>query len=320
MSAATGRAMELAVTVKGEIIESNFDDFKLTVEAQIAEINTDLKTDEDFGQAQSDVKSLAEFEKMLDDTEVGVIEQMEQVHKLVTGIAELKATSSSKRKTLNKLVTDQKKVVKAQIKRDALAMVSIAHPDAELRIDGAMKSKRILATLRSSAEGEAKKIESEISEARKIISTYREQGEESILYDEPKLLTMRDAMLSVELERRVERKRQEAEKAKLQAQLDAEKKAAAEKAAKENEEQISKASLDSSEPCPSNESDSLRQDEGVTASQEMAQFLTDVPSVFLAFRDKRLALKHPENQEKALKFAEGINDLWTQFKNSNKSN
>lgn len=49
---------ELILDIKTEIAAQNVDDFADQVKAYLAGINTDLKTDDDFAQAEADCKEL----------------------------------------------------------------------------------------------------------------------------------------------------------------------------------------------------------------------------------------------------------------------
>lgn len=311
MSATAENKMELAVIVKGEIVTSNFDEFSEMVKSQIAMVNTDLETDEDFGQAEIDIKRLTAFEKTLTDKEQDVLSQMDQVYKLVSGLAELKDISRNKRLDLNNLVTEQKKVIRIRIKRDAVASISLDHPDAEQRIEAAMKGKRNLETLRDSAEQEADAIEQEITDARVVLASYTSKHGDSIAYDEPKLLVMGKELLTSELERRVERQRAEAEKARLKAEAEqARKEAEAAKAATETPAMP--------EPLPEPPKVGAipvkNTPEPETAAEEMKRYIAMVEECFAPARTARDNLKHPENIEAAQVFAKTLGKAWSTLK------
>ena len=135
MSAVAEQSLELAVSVEGKITKSNFDDFRAMAEERINSLNFEPKTDEEFGQAETDVKGLTQFEKSLTAAEEEVLKQMDEVYSLVTGIGELKKLSSESRRKLRRQIDDQKKVVRSQIKSEALAMISINHPKADSLIE-----------------------------------------------------------------------------------------------------------------------------------------------------------------------------------------
>ena len=47
---------QLAIKVRGEVLSSNFDEWKLELIGEIQAVNTELKTDAQFAHAQIDVK------------------------------------------------------------------------------------------------------------------------------------------------------------------------------------------------------------------------------------------------------------------------
>jgi uncharacterized protein YajQ (UPF0234 family) len=317
------KELELTVTVKGEITKSNFDDFKIIVSERIEGLNFDLTTDEEFGQAELDVKALAALEKNLATAEVDVLKQMDEVYSLVTGIKNLKGLSAENRLKLSKKVKSQKEAVKEQIKLDAIAIVSVAHPLTLQRVLEGMKGKRNLESLKQGANEAAEAIEKDVKACRGIVASYKAKHGDSVLYDSNKLLTMGAELLTVELERRVERKLAEAEKAKLQAKLDAEKTAKDEAEAIAKQEH--KASETVAEPIPAPVIDPVVEtppakieevspDE--TAKQEMARFLAVVPSAFAPVKEARSQLKHAENIEKAGEFAKSLGEAWVTFKST----
>ena len=53
---------EIILKINSQVVASNLDDFAANVKAEIAKINTDLQTDEDFAAAEKQVKELKEAE------------------------------------------------------------------------------------------------------------------------------------------------------------------------------------------------------------------------------------------------------------------
>ena len=63
----------LSIQIKGEVIVSNLPQFKAAAETFIAEINTDLQTDEDFVNAEATVKFCDETEKKLESAKAAAV-------------------------------------------------------------------------------------------------------------------------------------------------------------------------------------------------------------------------------------------------------
>lgn len=324
MSATKTQSLELVVSVKGEITKSNFDDFKAMAEDRIRSLNFDLSTDEEFGQAEDDVKGLAKFEKDLKSAEDDVLKQMDEVYHLVSGIGELKKLSSASRLKLKKQIDQQKAVVRTQIKRGAIADIPIAHPQAESRIEAAMKSKRTLDSLRSAAQSESKLIQKEIAEAQEVVDQFKDKHGPDVCYDEHRLLILSRDMVEAELSRRVERKAAALKEAELKAEAEkakAEKEAAerAEWDRREAEVKKEEQAIDSTSPATPPKIDSIpvgrsAKEASETPEEELNRFLSIVESAFGPVKQARANLKHTENIRKASRFATTLGEAWNEFK------
>jgi hypothetical protein len=327
--------MDLVVAVSGTITKSNFDDFRAMAEERIKSLNFEPATDEEFGQAEQDVKGLAKFEKDLGTAEQDVLKQMDEVYQLVSGIGELKKLSAESRLKLKKQIDSQKKIVRAQIKRAALSTIPVAHPQAEARIEAAMKGKRTLDNLRAAADLEAETITAEIERVRLIVDDYRAEHED-ILHDEHKLLVMDTQTVEVELSRRVERKaamlreaelRAESERmrreAEAQRQAEAERLEAELKAAPQPEQAHAVHTDDDTEPKPHWATKAEEQPQPDPArdvscfdgpAEELARYLDTLRQCLAPLRQAREGLKHPANIERVGKFASTLNQAFAELK------
>ncbi|NOV25926.1 endonuclease [Cupriavidus necator] len=107
----------LAVQIRGEVITSNLPAFRSAAETFIANIKTDLKTDEDFVQADATVKFCKEAEENLEVAKNAAIAQTASIDELMRTVDHIKAQLRDKRLALDKLVESRKK----QIKENAVA-------------------------------------------------------------------------------------------------------------------------------------------------------------------------------------------------------
>jgi len=323
MSAAT---LDLVVSVKGEITKSNFEDFAKLATSRIESLNFSLTTDEEFGQAESDIKGLAQFEKTLSITEDEVLKQMDDVYSLITGIKGLKQSSSHARLKLKKEVDSQKKIVRFQIHRDAVGLISIDHPGAAQMIETAMKGKRTLTSLKSAATKAAEEIEEGVENCRVIVDFHREKNGSDIVHGENELLTMDSDALRIELERRIERREadRKAEKLRLEAQqlrkIEADRiaaeKAEAQRCRVELDEIAAKQASEAKDKefalktpmfekpkAPDPEPESKPDQENETQQQELARFIEMFGPAFAPIRAARLEFKHAENIKAGEQFA-----------------
>jgi hypothetical protein len=107
----------LAVQIRGEVITSNLPAFKSAAERFIAGIKTELKTDEDFVQADATVKFCKEAEDNLEVAKNAAIAQTASIDELMRTVDHIRAQLRDKRLALDKLVESRKK----QIKENAVA-------------------------------------------------------------------------------------------------------------------------------------------------------------------------------------------------------
>lgn len=149
----------LAVQIRGEVITSNLPAFKSAAEQFIAGIKTDLKTDEDFVQADATVKFCEKAEKDLEVAKNAAIAQTASIDELMRTVDYIKAQLRDKRLALDKLVESRKKQIKEsavaerrqkyadhiEALNNALGEVSIAVPAPDFV--GAIKGLKTIASL-----------------------------------------------------------------------------------------------------------------------------------------------------------------------------
>ena len=105
----------LLIQLRGEVTQTNLPDFKLAAESFIANIKTDLLTDEDFANAEETVKFCDETERKLEAAKSSALAQTGSIDGVMRTIDFIKESIRSKRLTLEKLVKTQKDVIKKQI-------------------------------------------------------------------------------------------------------------------------------------------------------------------------------------------------------------
>lgn len=149
----------LAVQIKGEVVTSNLPRFKAAAEKFIANIKTDLETDEDFANAEETVKFCDKAEKELEVARAAAISQTASIDDLMKTLEHIQEQLRRKRLDLNKLVTKRKDEIKAEIIADGrkeyaqhladintelgVVQITVAAPD----FISAAKNKRTVASL-----------------------------------------------------------------------------------------------------------------------------------------------------------------------------
>jgi predicted phage-related endonuclease len=105
----------LIVEIDGQIKNTNLAIYKKSALDFIANINTDLQTDEDFAKAEKTIRFCGEAEKHLELVKAQALEKTADINALFRTIDEIKEQMRSKRLMLDKLVKTQKEVIRAQL-------------------------------------------------------------------------------------------------------------------------------------------------------------------------------------------------------------
>jgi predicted phage-related endonuclease len=186
----------LAIQIKGEVVSSNLPLFKQVADEFIANIKTELETDQDFADAEAMVKFLKDGEASLESAKTAAIGQTATIDELMRTIDHIKETMRSKRLVLDRSVTSEKEKRRIEILQRIQRewAVIIAGIEAEMEpiklglpvpdFALAMKGKKTIAslnnavnTLRASAEIEANKTGKELrSKLAWFTAKYPEHG------------------------------------------------------------------------------------------------------------------------------------------------
>lgn len=298
--------MELIVAVKGEIIESNVSEFCQMIGARIEQINQDLKTDEDFGQAKADVTTLSEVEKTITNGKMDALGQLDAVNAI---LKELDATFDQARQTrltLSKTIKKREAEIKGEIVSQALQSLSyhITKEDEDI-IKEAIKGKRTVQTIRSAAEEAARRLQARYEVAKKIIDNAVEQHGPTIAFGRDQLVRMSKAELELEIQRRFERKAAEVEQERLKKEAEATK----DEIAKIKAESVNK----NTEPVPPPKIGSIPVGKAASENQEFSNYIAIVRESLSPLREARRALTHKANVARATAFANSINNAWQEL-------
>lgn len=164
------RLPALAVLIKGEVVSSNLPAFRDAATQFISGIKTDLATDQDFADADANVKFCEKAEKDLEQAKQAVTSQVSSIDDLIRTVDFIKDQLRAKRLELSKLVDRRKMEIKIKIVSDANAaftehvtaleaeitpirLANVTMPD----FIGSAKNKRTLAGLNDAVDGELAK-------------------------------------------------------------------------------------------------------------------------------------------------------------------
>ena len=233
---------ELILKIHSQIVESNLDDFAANVKAEIAKINTDLQTDEDFAVAEKQVKELKEAETAIKAAKEAALADAEDVRKLLATADEIAALLAETRLTLDKQVKAAKERVKADITgrcREALlaqinkaderiaATLRLVCTPAEINadIDAAAKGKKTASGIETACATVLQTWTDKIAEQeKKLVARYEKIPADKLhlFSDISTVLTAADIDALIAERLAADEARQAAEKARIEAAAKAE--------------------------------------------------------------------------------------------------
>jgi len=110
-----GTLPALVFEASAEIKTSNLEDYTERAVALFGEISTDLQTDEDFAQAETDVKFCGDVETKVASAIDAILDQTGGVRKAIDALESLKETARRKRLDLGKLVKARKDEIREEL-------------------------------------------------------------------------------------------------------------------------------------------------------------------------------------------------------------
>lgn len=164
----------LSIQLTGEVSSSNLAIYKETALGFIENINTNLKTDQDFADAEAMVKFCDKAEKELELVKSQALSQTASIDELFRTIDVLKEEMRKKRLVLNGAVTKRKEAIRIEIKEkaetelfDHLAALNarvgprVRLPHIVSDFVSVMKNKRTIASLQDAVDSELARVKIE---------------------------------------------------------------------------------------------------------------------------------------------------------------
>lgn len=317
-----GHAFELiplSIEAKGEVIASNVDEFRELVRGALGAINLEPKTDEEFGQAEIDVKALKGAEDSVKSAKEKALKDAEDLHQLFAALDETSEEIRQARLELEKTIKTKKEEVRNRLVLDALDRIDKFDLPAMQRervfraeLDSAVKGKRTLDSMGKALDVAVKVINGRIGKCRAILDQFEEAHGSEMILDRSELEMKTTDQVEAELRRRIDLKK--AEDAKKAAQEEAAKAKAEAAAAKEEAQgKTTLADVEDAPPAPPAAMPPVAS-EGPSAGAEWAGFEAAVMLAFKPLKEAKDRLKHPENIEKAKAFAMAVNAAWKEAK------
>lgn len=182
IGAAPDQLPALRIEVTGMVTASNLDAFKAHALEVFGNINTELKTDQDFANAEKTVKWCSEVEDKLKAAKEHALSQTESIDALFKAIDDIAAEARRKRLELDKLVKSRKDSIRTEIVMDSAKALQdhidqidatlggrIRMPKVHANFAEAIKGKRTIDSLNEAAGAELARAKIEASRIGDLI-------------------------------------------------------------------------------------------------------------------------------------------------------
>jgi predicted phage-related endonuclease len=155
----------IRLQVEGKVIAANLADYREIALAFIANINTELKTDQDFADAEQNLKACEKAETQLENAKTQALSQTADIDAMFRMLNEVKEAMRQKRLALSKLVDARKAAIRSEILQEGQANFDAHIAGLNKRVNnympmiardfaGAMKNKRTIDSLRDAVNTE----------------------------------------------------------------------------------------------------------------------------------------------------------------------
>ena len=303
----------LNIEVRGEVVASNFIEFRKLISESLANINKDLTTDQEFGQAETDVKSMKEVESVVSEAKETALKQAEQLHKVFAEMDEVSEEVRQARLNLEHQIKDKKQQLNAKLVEQAIGGINVDRALAEKTyladIQNAIKGKRTLASMKKAVLVAQTNINNGIAQTCKVLDDFEHYNGKSLIMDRHELEVKECTVVAADLQRRLQLKKSEDEKREAEAKR---KQAEAEAAKAKEETKAVEAKAQGAPLPPKQVAPSKPAPSEADANQvaEWEAFKGIVHSAFGSLKPAKGALKFQVNQQRAQRFSEAVNAAW----------
>lgn len=330
---------QLVLEVSGQVVSTNLDAFKASAMDFIDGINTDLRTDDDFIEAESAVKVCKETEDRIDEAKAAAISRMATVDELFKVVDEIREEIRAKRLVLERTVKSRKEQVRTEIVEEAYKGL-LDHCERTFDATGfrmgvirtplieAMRGKKTVRTCREAVEQTASTIRENITTQATNLSINRkslksDDGFDRIflfpdfdevgLYDPAVFSRLADERIAAhEAAEKAAEERRQAKAAELKAAMEAKRKAQEEAERKAREEEQARELVQAEARRIAEEEAEARAQQSrlMQAEEERRQALIDA-AIMDTVEKEKAAEKAPESPVMAQTQAEPISAHWS---------
>ena len=320
----------LTVEARGEIITNNLPEFRELVREALGNINRNLQSDDDFGQAELDVKALKSAEDAVRAAALQAFD--EKLKELVDGLNETAEEIRAPRLELEKLIAKRKDEVKSELIAAAMGKLDCAPRLSQSTygksVSEAIKGKRTLDSMQKALDVIVTVHNGCIAKNRASIASFIKAHGEDLVHDREDLEVKSPDSVEAELRRRFEANKATEERKRLEAEA-AQAKAEAQAAIREAEAarqpakpaplptppKIGSIPTGSKAAAPGESNvvpfnSETQQPATIGEAEEWKQMTATVISAFALIKEHRERLTHQSNKERIASFGSGVNDLW----------
>jgi hypothetical protein len=310
-------APSLAYVVKAEVLSNNLGPFREYIRGMLAEINRDLGTDEEFGQAEADAKGLKAAEDALKAAKDKALADAEALHAVLTDLDATGEEIRAVRLDLEKKITTEKERRKGELIAEAMERLNCAprlrQPVYGRSVADATKGKRTLESMRKALDVIVTIHNATIAKSRKSIDSFVSAHGETMVLDREELETRSPEVVEIELRRRFETKKAEESRKKLEEEA-ARAKAEAERVKAEHAE-ANRPPASPAEVAKDHKHEIAAPESGqapaITEHEEWDNFERSVLAALGSLKPLREKLIHQKNIARAQVFANALNQAWT---------
>ncbi len=153
IGAAPDQLPALRIEVTGMVTASNLDAFKAHALEVFSNINTELKTDQDFADAEKTVKWCSEVEEKLKAAKEHALSQTESIDALFKAIDDIAAEARRKRLELDKLVKSRKDSIRTEIVMDSAKALQDHIDQIDATLGGRIRMPKVHACFAEAIKG-----------------------------------------------------------------------------------------------------------------------------------------------------------------------
>lgn len=212
----------LSADIQEGLVTTNLPEFRAYTKVWLEGINSDLQTDEHFGQAEMDVKTMKGVEDRIKAVKDEALAKAVAINSLLTGLDDATGEIAAARLILEKKIAARKEEIKAELIAAAIEKLECA-PKHRERVFGksiseAIKGKRTQDTMRKALDVTVACHNALIRKSKSLLDAHVVEHGLSLVMDRLDLEVKSPEFVEAELQRRVDGHKAEQDRKRLEAE------------------------------------------------------------------------------------------------------